>query len=114
MSKAAQRYREVDRRWCEWRPVPPGSASKAVLRQHRGFLFLTSVVEFLKPLDFAMPGPQGQSALDVDKQCAVELSQGGQCRRNLAFRTHGFSAKRAVPGRSAPFDQLLEIFQRQQ
>ena len=51
--------------------------------------------------------------VDIEKQCAVALASGNQCARSLTCSRHGISAKRAVPGRSAPFDQLLAQFQRE-
>ena len=48
-----------------------------------------------------------KASVDIETQCAVELPQGGHCARSLACMRHSFAAKRAVAGRSAPFDQLL-------
>ena len=45
--------------------------------------------------------------VDVERQCGVIMPSGQQCRRNLACSTHSVGAKRAVPGRSLPYDQLL-------
>lgn len=53
-----------------------------------------------------------EAEVNIEKQCAVPLPGGAQCARGLNCKRHGFSAKRAVPGRSAPFDQLLAIYQR--
>lgn len=52
-----------------------------------------------------------QAVVDVERQCAVRLASGAKCPRGLTCTRHGMSAKRAVPGRSAPFDQLLAICQ---
>ncbi|KAK4624250.1 SAGA-associated factor 73 [Fulvia fulva] len=61
--------------------------------------------------------PKGKAArpkapVDVEKQCGVELPQGGQCARSLTCKSHSMGAKRAVPGRSAPYDKLLMEYQR--
>lgn len=52
-----------------------------------------------------------EAEINIDEQCAVPLPSGAQCARGLNCKRHGMSAKRAVPGRSAPFDQLLAIYQ---
>jgi SAGA-associated factor 73 len=52
-----------------------------------------------------------KAPVDIEKQCAVTLASGNQCARGLTCTRHGMSAKRAVPGRSAPFDQLLPGYQ---
>lgn len=46
-------------------------------------------------------------SMDVEKQCGVALPNGGFCARSLACKSHSMGAKRAVPGRSAPYDTLL-------
>lgn len=61
--------------------------------------------------------PKGKAArpkapVDVEKQCGVELPQGGQCARSLTCKSHSMGAKRGVPGRSAPYDKLLMEYQR--
>lgn len=48
-----------------------------------------------------------KAPVDIEKQCGVELPRGGQCARRLSCKSHSMSAKRAVRGRSAPFDRLL-------
>jgi SAGA-associated factor 73 len=53
-----------------------------------------------------------KAPVDVEKQCGVELPQGGQCARSLTCKSHSMGAKRAVPGRSAPYDKLLLDYQR--
>ncbi|KAH0155265.1 hypothetical protein KCU67_g8779, partial [Aureobasidium melanogenum] len=57
-------------------------------------------------------GSSHEAKIDVEKQCAVSLPNGARCARGLTCKRHGMSAKRAVPGRSAPFDQLLATYQR--
>ncbi|KAM0693339.1 hypothetical protein Q7P36_006593 [Cladosporium allicinum] len=53
-----------------------------------------------------------KAPVDVERQCGVELPQGGQCARSLTCKSHSMGAKRAVPGRSAPYDKLLMEYQR--
>jgi hypothetical protein len=49
--------------------------------------------------------------IDVETHCAVPLPNGTQCNRSLRCKKHSFAKKRAVAGRSAPFDQLLARFE---
>ena len=50
--------------------------------------------------------------VDVEKQCGVALPSGGLCARSLTCKTHSMGAKRAVLGRSAPYDVLLQQYQK--
>ncbi|EEH49287.2 deubiquitination module subunit SGF73 [Paracoccidioides brasiliensis Pb18] len=50
--------------------------------------------------------------VDVEKQCGVPLPNGGQCARSLTCKSHSMGAKRAVPGRSLPYDMLLQAYQK--
>ncbi|EPY51274.1 SAGA complex subunit Sgf73 [Schizosaccharomyces cryophilus OY26] len=50
--------------------------------------------------------------VDVDKQCGVLLPNGLMCARSLTCKTHSMSSKRAVPGRSQPYDVLLAACQK--
>lgn len=50
--------------------------------------------------------------VDVEKQCGVVLPNGAQCARSLTCKTHSMGAKRAVPGRSLPYDMLLQAYQK--
>lgn len=61
-----------------------------------------------KPKTTAKPkGP-----VNVEKQCGVPLPTGGFCARSLTCKTHSMGAKRAVLGRSAPYDVLLQQYQK--
>lgn len=40
--------------------------------------------------------PRPKAPVDVEKQCGVELPQGGQCARSLTCKSHSMGAKRAV------------------
>lgn len=53
-----------------------------------------------------------KAPVDVEKQCGVPLPNGGLCARSLTCKTHSMSAKRAVRGRSAPYDVLLAKYQK--
>ena len=50
--------------------------------------------------------------VDVDRQCGVINDKGLPCSRSLTCKTHSMSAKRAVPGRSLPYDVMLADWQR--
>lgn len=57
-----------------------------------------------------VPKPKGP--VDVEKQCGVPLPNGGQCARSLTCKSHSMGAKRSVPGRSLPYDMLLQAYQK--
>lgn len=65
-----------------------------------------------KKKDDKAKAPRPKAPVDVEKQCGVELPNGGQCARSLTCKSHSMGAKRAVPGRSAPYDKLLMEYQR--
>ncbi|KAL2122975.1 hypothetical protein VTJ04DRAFT_3430 [Mycothermus thermophilus] len=50
--------------------------------------------------------------VDVERQCGVILPNGQPCARSLTCKSHSMSAKRAVPGRSLPYDMLLAAYQK--
>lgn len=50
--------------------------------------------------------------VDVEKQCGVLLPNGSMCARSLTCKSHSMGAKRAVPGRSLPYDMLLAQYQK--
>jgi SAGA-associated factor 73 len=50
--------------------------------------------------------------VDVEKQCGVALANGGFCARSLTCKSHSMGLKRAVPGRSLPYDMLLQQYQK--
>ncbi|KAK1636093.1 SCA7, zinc-binding domain-containing protein [Colletotrichum phormii] len=49
-------------------------------------------------------------SIDVERQCSVPLPEGRRCGGSLTCKRHSVSSKRAVAGRSAPYDQLLAAF----
>ena len=57
-----------------------------------------------------MPKPKGP--VNVETQCGVMLPNGGFCARSLTCKSHSMGAKRSVPGRSLPYDQLLAMYQK--
>lgn len=51
--------------------------------------------------------------MDVEKQCGVfDPAKGTRCARSLTCKSHSMAAKRAVPGRSQRYDDLLVQWQR--
>lgn len=56
--------------------------------------------------------PKTKGPVDVEKQCGVTLGNGAQCARSLTCKSHSMGAKRAVPGRSLPYDMLLQQYQK--
>lgn len=57
-----------------------------------------------------VPKPKGP--VNVETQCGVLLPNGGFCARSLTCKSHSMGSKRAVPGRSLPYDQLLAMYQK--
>ncbi|KAI0142845.1 SCA7, zinc-binding domain-containing protein [Xylariaceae sp. FL1272] len=57
-----------------------------------------------------IPKPKGP--VDVEKQCGVPLPNGQLCARSLTCKSHSMGAKRAVAGRSLPYDMLLAAYQK--
>ncbi|KAI5240294.1 hypothetical protein E4T43_06175 [Aureobasidium subglaciale] len=51
--------------------------------------------------------------VNIDKQCGVPLFNGVPCASALTCQSHNLPAKRAIPGRSAPLDQLLALQQQE-
>ncbi|TGJ88532.1 hypothetical protein E0Z10_g230 [Xylaria hypoxylon] len=56
--------------------------------------------------------PKDVEPVDVEEQCGVLLSNGQPCARSLACKKHSMAAKRAVAGRSRPYDELLAEHQK--
>ncbi|SJL03581.1 uncharacterized protein ARMOST_06938 [Armillaria ostoyae] len=50
--------------------------------------------------------------VDFDRQCGVINDKGLECSRSLTCKSHSMGAKRAVQGRSRPYDELLLDWQR--
>ena len=66
-----------------------------------------------KELEAAKPkAPKPKGPVDVEKQCGVLLPNGAMCARSLTCKSHAMGAKRAVPGRSLPYDMLLAAYQK--
>lgn len=57
--------------------------------------------------------PRAKAAFNIDRQCGVLLPNGQPCARSLTCKAHSMGAKRAVKGRSAPYDTLLQNYQRE-
>ncbi|ORY69903.1 SCA7, zinc-binding domain-containing protein [Pseudomassariella vexata] len=56
--------------------------------------------------------PKAKGPVDVEKQCGVILANGQPCARSLTCKSHSMGAKRAVAGRSLPYDMLLAAYQK--
>lgn len=65
-----------------------------------------------KKLAKSKPTNKAKGPVDVERQCGVPLPLGGFCARSLTCKTHAMGAKRAVPGRLAPYDVLLQQYQK--
>lgn len=60
------------------------------------------------------PAKEKASAVyNPDRNCGVPLPNGHPCMRSLTCKQHPMGAKRAVAGRSAPYDVLLSNYHRQ-
>ncbi|SAM60550.1 related to SGF73-SAGA complex subunit [Ustilago bromivora] len=57
-------------------------------------------------------GRKNKGPIDVDRQCGVINDKGLPCSRSLTCKSHSMGAKRAVEGRSAPYDTLLFEWQK--
>lgn len=58
------------------------------------------------PANKRLKGP-----VDVERQCGV-IKDGVPCARSLTCKSHSMGAKRAVAGRSLPYDMLLAAYQK--
>lgn len=67
--------------------------------------FITYYLEILANSPFLGP-------VDVERQCGVIIKENVQCARSLTCKSHSMGAKRAVPGRSLPYDMLLAAYQK--
>ena len=56
--------------------------------------------------------PTDKHLIDFDKQCGVELPEGGYCARSLTCKSHSMGAKRSVLGRTESYDVLLANYHR--
>ncbi|KAG0183938.1 hypothetical protein DFQ28_000451 [Apophysomyces sp. BC1034] len=57
--------------------------------------------------------PKQKAPLDLDKQCGViQGPNNTPCTRSLTCKSHSMGAKRAVAGRSQPYDVLLQAYQK--
>ncbi|PMD40182.1 SCA7-domain-containing protein [Hyaloscypha variabilis F] len=55
--------------------------------------------------------PKQKGPVDVERQCGV-IKDGVPCARSLTCKSHSMGAKRAVAGRSLPYDMLLAAYQK--
>jgi hypothetical protein len=91
----------------------PKKARKAYVKKQKNEETGEEVRPGRKPRkDKQRPIPKTKLPVDVEKQCGVPLPNGILCARSLTCKTHSMGAKRAVLGRSAPYDVLLTQYQR--
>ncbi|KAG9228006.1 SCA7, zinc-binding domain-containing protein [Amylocarpus encephaloides] len=64
-----------------------------------------------KKEDPKLKAPKPKGPVDVERQCGV-MKDGQPCARSLTCKSHSMGAKRAVPGRSLPYDMLLTAYQK--
>lgn len=65
-----------------------------------------------KKKDEPKPKTKPKGPVDVERQCGVILPNGQPCARSLTCKSHSMGAKRAVAGRSLPYDMLLAAYQK--
>ncbi|PSR90394.1 SCA7, zinc-binding domain-domain-containing protein [Coniella lustricola] len=65
-----------------------------------------------KKKDEPKPKTKPKGPVDVERQCGVLLPNGQPCARSLTCKSHSMGAKRAVAGRSLPYDMLLAAYQK--
>lgn len=83
-------------------------------------LKLTCVSDFSSVVSLTprrMPHPVSScdaagAPVDLDEQCGVMTDKNLPCSRSLTCKTHGMGSKRALEGRSKPYDTLLAEFQK--
>lgn len=66
----------------------------------------------LKTPQSLMPNSPATNPLDYDRQCGVINDKNLPCSRSLTCKTHTVGAKRAVQGRTRPYDELFIEWQR--
>lgn len=71
-----------------------------------------STTKTSKTTPAAATGGKPKLPVDVERQCGVPLPNGSLCARSLTCKSHAMGAKRAVPGRSLPYDILLAQYQK--
>ena len=62
--------------------------------------------------DRSPPLGKEKGSVDVEKQCGVALPGDKVCARSLTCKRHSMGSKRAVWGRSLPYDMLLAQHQK--
>lgn len=87
-------------------PEESNDARKAPMKSSK----TTEAVKKEKKIKKTEAKPKGP--VDVEKQCGVPLPQGGMCARSLTCKSHSMGSKRAVTGRSQPYDFLLAQYQK--
>jgi SCA7, zinc-binding domain len=87
---------------------------ESITRKRLAALGARCVLRMSRPeVEELLVTPKPKKQVDVEKQCGVLLPNGRPCARSLTCNRHSMGAKRAVPGRSRPYDMLLQAYQKQ-
>lgn len=92
--------------------ISPSILSESESDLSTNSLFITKSTPSLiikNPANLHVRKPKGP--VDVERQCGV-MKDGQPCARSLTCKSHSMGAKRAVPGRSLPYDMLLTAYQK--
>ena len=89
----------------------PGEESKGKKRKADGDLEKAPKLKKKKD-EPKTKAPKPKGPVDVERQCGVILPNGQPCARSLTCKSHSMGAKRAVAGRSLPYDMLLAAYQK--
>lgn len=93
------------------KPAAPKKKYKKLTAEEKALKKAASLeAKKLKKAKTAKAKPK--APVDIEKQCGVALPNGGFCARSLTCKTHSMGAKRAVQGRSRPYDVLLAAYQK--
>ncbi|TAQ85811.1 hypothetical protein B7494_g5869 [Chlorociboria aeruginascens] len=84
---------------------------KRVLLETRNAPFSAEQTASLDSDDFDAATQHFAGPVDVERQCGV-MKDGVPCARSLTCKSHSMGAKRAVAGRSLPYDMLLTAYQK--
>lgn len=110
---------------CHLLHLPPVPISPYMFNYRGGDSLNTTTVRMMGKPSTQMVGEDSHTSLldelitdktpkgpvDVERQCGV-MKDGVPCARSLTCKSHSMGAKRAVPGRSLPYDMLLTAYQK--
>jgi SAGA-associated factor 73 len=89
------------------KPKKKKDEPKAKAPKAKGITAITHELNYCHDANCCKKGP-----VDVERQCGVILPNGQPCARSLTCKSHSMGAKRAVAGRSLPYDMLLAAYQK--